>query len=373
MVLSLLQKAAGLIGSGGHGRSSRTRYRKPEGFLYLIALAFAFAQGCGLQPGPRPPSQPASGPGGADYKHESVVARRTGEGPTEFWIFTPDDPQPTEAPFVVFLHGWGAMHPRAYGAWIQHIVRKGHIVVYPRYQYEDEFRTPGEVMLAGAAEAIQDAWALLNAEGPVTPLPEKMAYIGHSMGGLLSAKIAANAEDLGIPPAGALLIVQPGGQDTVPVGDLSAMPEDAVVEIMTGDEDSISGQAGALEIRDALADSVNRRVELIRMRSERRSRPDLIASHFAPLGVTPDFPPVPIIGGDAEVPGNWLQERLRECRQNSYEINALEYFGFWKIGDALLDATFRGENLEFGFGGTDAQRFMGTLSDGTPVTPLLVE
>ena len=265
------------------------------------------------------------------------------------------------------------MHPRGYGAWIQHIVRKGHIVVYPRYQYEDTFRTPGDVMLAGASEAVQAAWTQVNNEGPVAPLPDRIVYMGHSMGGLLSAKIAANGEVLGLPPAGALLLVQPGGHETVPVGDLHAVPEDAVVVIMTGDEDTIAGEGAASEIRTALAGSADRRVEWIRMRSERRSRPDLIADHFAPLGAADDFPPNPIIGGDTEIPGGWLQDRLRECRQNNYEINALEYFGFWKIGDALLDATFRGENLEFGYGDTDAQRFMGTLSDGTPVIPLLVE
>lgn len=352
---------------------NRYAFRVRRQILAMMLVVFLPLCGCGLVPGPRPPGQPASGPGGADYKHDSLVARRIGEGPTEFWIFTPNDPQPVEAPFVVFLHGWGAVHPRAYGAWIQHIVRKGHIVVYPRYHYEDQFRTPGDVMLSGASQAIQDAWELLNIEGPVTPLPDRIVFIGHSMGGLLSAKVAAQTDALGLPPAGALLIVQPGGHDTVPVGDISGVPEDAVVEIVTGDEDSVAGEGTALAIRDALADSTTRRVEMVRMRSDRRSRPDLIADHFAPLAVTEGFPPKPIIGGDARVPGGWLQDRLREYRQNRYDINALEYFGFWKIGDALLDATFRGENLEFGFGDTDEQRFMGTLSDGTPVTPLVVE
>ena len=340
---------------------------------HLLTLLAFLASGCGTQAGPQPPGQPASGPGGADYKHGSVEALRSGEGPTEFWIFIPTDPRPTEAPFVVFLHGWGGVHPRVYGAWLQHLVRKGHIVVFPRYQLEDQLRTPGDVMLAGAGAALQDAWRHVNAVGSVRPRTDKIAWIGHSMGAVLSAKLAADAAALGLPPAGALFLVQPGGHDVVPVEDLSGLPADAVVEIMTGDKDTVAGDSGAKAIRDALSITPGRRVELIRMRSEDRSRPKLVANHFAPLGVADGFPPANIVGGDAEMPGGPLRDWLRENRQNRYDLDALDYFGFWKVGDALLDSVFRSQNLEFGFGNTDQQRFMGTLSDGTPVTPLVVE
>lgn len=361
----------GELGTRGYTSSTSSRLFILSSRCLLLWLLCT--QGCGLQTGALPPGQPASGPGGSDYLHDSVVALRTGIGPGEFWVFTPNDPIPYQAPFVVFLHGWGAVHPRAYGAWIQHIVRKGHIVVYPRYQNEDQFRTAGDVMLAGAGQALQEAWSLLNDTGPVTPLQDRVVYIGHSMGGLLAAKIAANADPLGLPPAGALFIVQPGGQETIPIGDLSGVPQDAIVAIMTGDKDTIAGSAGARAIYASLTRHAGRRVELIRMQSERRSQPELIANHFAPLAVADGFPPRPIIGGDANVPGGWLQDRLRELRQNRYEVDALDYFGFWKIGDALLDATFRGENLEYGYGNTLEQQFMGTLSNGTHVSPLVIE
>jgi pimeloyl-ACP methyl ester carboxylesterase len=271
------------------------------------------------------------------------------------------------------MHGWGGVHPRVYGAWIQHVARKGHIVVFPRYQFEDKLRTPGDVMFAGAGTALQEAWRMLNEQGPVRPRADKIAWIGHSMGAVLSVKLAADAATLGLPPAGSLLLVQPGGHDVAPLGDLTALPLDTVVEIMTGDKDTVAGDSGARAIRDALSSTPGRRVELISMRSERRSRPKLNADHFAPLGVAAGFPPANIIGGDMDLPGGPLRDRLREARQDRFDVDALDYFGFWKVGDALLDSTFRGQNLEFGFGNTDQQRFMGTLSDGTPVIPLLVE
>ena len=43
-------------------------------------------------------------------------------------------PTPEVAPVVVFNHGWFAVNPGVYGAWIEHMVRKGRIVIAPRYQ-----------------------------------------------------------------------------------------------------------------------------------------------------------------------------------------------------------------------------------------------
>lgn len=347
--------------------------QKHRRFLSLVVI-LGLSHGCGtVAGGPKPPGQPATGPGGAEYSHAKVEAMRTGQGPTEYWVFSPSDPRPEQAPVVIFLHGWGGVHPRVYGAWLQHIVRKGHLVVYPRYQLEDKLRTPGDVMLSGAKDAVREAWVYLTTESAVKPEAQRLVWIGHSMGGVLAVKAAVTAGELGVPPAGALLLIQPGGHDVVPLGDLAALPADAVVEIMTGDEDTLAGESGAKAIAAALADNPARRVEILSMRSERRSRPSLVADHFAPLGVARDFPPEAIVGGDMDMPGGPLREWNRERRQNRYDLDALDYFGFWKIGDALLDATFRGRNLEFGFGDTEEQRFMGNLSDGTPVVPLLVE
>lgn len=341
--------------------------------LWLSVLVVCL-QGCGSLAGPAPPAQPATGPGGADYKHASVEAFRTGSGPDEFWIFTPADPKPEEAPLVFFMHGWGAVHPRAYGAWLQHIVRKGHIVVYPRFQHADKLRTSGDVMLAGAQNAVKNAWTTLTTTGPVRPRADQVMWIGHSMGGVLAAKVAAVSGTLGLPPAGALFLVQPGGHDVVPVGDLSGVPASAIVEILTGDEDTIAGDSGARAILAALGtgDS-SRRVEMLHMRSERRSRPRLIADHFAPAGTTEGFPPTHIVGGDTDMPGGPLRDMLRERRQDRYAVDALDFYGFWKVGDALMDHIFRGQNLDFGHGNTDQQTFMGRLSDGSPVVPLVVE
>lgn len=67
------------------------------------------------------------------YPHRSFTAEAFGAGETSYWLFEPDEPKPERAPVVVFSHGWIAVNPGVYGAWIEHLVRSGRIVIYSRY------------------------------------------------------------------------------------------------------------------------------------------------------------------------------------------------------------------------------------------------
>ncbi len=53
-------------------------------------------------------------------------------------------------------------------------------------------------------------------------------------------------------------------------------------------------------------------------------------------------------------------------------VDALDYYGHWKLLDALCDAAFYGRNRDCALGDTPKQRFMGVWSDGTPVRELRV-
>ncbi|MDQ2681960.1 MAG: alpha/beta hydrolase, partial [Chloroflexota bacterium] len=69
---------------------------------------------------PAPPQQPDHGPGGRETSYEVVQTDRIGEAPTGAWIFTPDRDDATRLPVVVFLHGFSAVNPETYRAWIDH-------------------------------------------------------------------------------------------------------------------------------------------------------------------------------------------------------------------------------------------------------------
>lgn len=53
-------------------------------------------------------------------------------------------------------------------------------------------------------------------------------------------------------------------------------------------------------------------------------------------------------------------------------VDALDWYGTWKLLDGLMACTFNGEFCEYAFGNTPEVRSMGTWSDGVPVTEALV-
>jgi hypothetical protein len=56
----------------------------------------------------------------------------------------------------------------------------------------------------------------------------------------------------------------------------------------------------------------------------------------------------------------------------AFSIDALDFFGTWKLFDGLTDAVFYGQNRRYALGSMPEQTFMGLWSDGVAVTPLEV-
>src|SRR5262249_36912618 len=93
---------------------------------------------------PSQPSQPATGPGGAEVAYDGIRAQHYGPQPdgaaepTGYWLFEPVGPHAGPAagplPLVLFLHGFDVTDPEIYHAWIDHLVRRGAIVIFPDYQ-----------------------------------------------------------------------------------------------------------------------------------------------------------------------------------------------------------------------------------------------
>ena len=106
-----------------------------------------------------PPPQPAHGPGGSDYSHAGIVTSAQ-QGAQGWRVFTPSEPVPASAPVVVFCHGWGALDSKNYQAWINHLVRRGNIVIWPNYQ--DSLLTPAAQFLPNAIAGVRSALATLR-------------------------------------------------------------------------------------------------------------------------------------------------------------------------------------------------------------------
>ena len=106
------------------------------------------------------PSQPATGPGGAEFAYDGIRAQHYGPepdgtaAPTGYWLFEPIGPRSdgtpgaqSALPLIIFLHGYEGTNPEIYHAWLDQLVRRGAIVVYPDWQPWDASQTKNEETL----------------------------------------------------------------------------------------------------------------------------------------------------------------------------------------------------------------------------------
>jgi hypothetical protein len=108
--------------------------------------------------------------------------------------------------------------------------------------------------------------------------------------------------------------------------------------------------------------------------SDSHGQPTLQASHRAPTAMNKDYDSGEGVGGaPAGTPDPIGDASIsRRVRPETMMVNALDYYGTWKLFDGLIDAAFTGRNREYALGNTRQQRFMGVWSDGVPVKELKV-
>jgi dienelactone hydrolase len=277
-----------------------------------------------------------------------------GEGSTQYWIFEPDIPKPTSAPVVVFNHGWLATTPTFYQAWINHLVKQGYIVIYPRYQ--EDFTTPSDYFTPNAFNSTLEALRVLETRDHVRPLRDQWALVGHSAGGLISVNMASNYAQYGLTPPQAVFAVQPGrsrsseNQVGPLLANMSNISPNTLLLTLAGDQDTWVGADDAIRIINSTPQIPLQNKDYLLMVSDTHGTPKLVADHFTPLAASFN-----LLGQDY----NFL-------------VDARDYYGTWKLLDGLLDASFKGTNREYALGNTTQQRFMGFWSDGQAVKELVV-
>lgn len=337
--------------------------------IATVAVSFLLTTGIAAQT-PTPPLQPETGPGGKQLAHQSVVKNRYGKGGTEYWLYEPATPKPKSAPVVIFLHGWGGTNPLYYGAWIDHIVRRGNIVIFPRYQ--SSILTRREDFTPNTIKALQDAFQRLRTtKGHVEPQLDKVATVGHSLGGILAASVAALAAESKLPKVRVVMSVEPGitrEPVSVPMADLSKIPGDALLLAVAGDRDTLVEDHDAKRIYYESTKVGPNNKDFIRLITDERGRPALFASHRAPTAPDESYN-----NGEGD-----LMDRAQGGGQTRPDapivpsVNAIDFYGLWKLFDGLCDAAFFNKNREYALGNTPQQRFMGKWSDGVPVKELFV-
>ncbi|MEI6501338.1 MAG: hypothetical protein WCP21_09985 [Armatimonadota bacterium] len=294
---------------------------------------------------------PATGPGSAKYAHGGFAVYKSGTTAQDYSVYTPTTPVPTTAPVVVFTHGWSWIEPTIYEDWIIHLTRKGNIVICPRWQ-EEKTDLNGGAFLPSAVTGIKRALRRLELQGPVTPDKTHVAYFGYSIGGVLAADLAATWKANQIPRPRVVFSVAPGtvssasgypDPNDVTISDFSKIPAAVLLIAMAAQDDTLVGDTLAKRIyNESTAIPATGKNYLI-VNSDNHGSPALTADHYFPKGA-----------------------------RNGTNVDALDYYALWKIGDALLDAAFRGTNRKYALGNTPEQRNMGQWPDATAVKPMTV-
>jgi len=300
--------------------------------------------------GAEPEARPRPAPPG--YPHASFRAERLGRGARSYWLFEPAEPAPERAPVVVFCHGWLAMNPGVYGAWIEHLARRGFVVVFPRYQAD--WTTKPADFLPNAVGAVRDALDVLEtAPGRVRPDRSRFALMGHSAGGNLVALMAAVAAAEALPPARAVVAIMPGEVLPVESPRPADIPAETHLVVVAGDQDLVVGDGRARTIFAEAAAVPPERKAFVLYRTDRRGPVPMIADHLAPTGALRRL-------DSGEGP-------FRSFQFGHAEVDLLDRFGFWRLADLTLEAAFAGLPLD-----REALADLGRWSDGREVLAPIV-
>jgi len=317
--------------------------------------------GPGLRAAP-PPEQPCHGPGGSDYAAADVTRRVLGTASAATYVFHPAGAAKEPRPVVVFLHSWGAANPGLYGGWLEHLARRGNLVLFPRFQ--DPNRTRPMDATANAAALIKSALETLAADPDARPDLKRVAFIGHLAGAPIAFNLAGRATEDGLPTPKLVFAVMPGGIASdekargILLQDLSAIPASTLLVTMTGDRDHLPADRAARRLMTEASEVPGSRKLFMRASSDDHGFPTVTATLTAPgsrndaydasvLKLPPDPPK------DPKQKNTWRwypdmsltgEQTILTQQLASNPTDALDYLAFWKSFDMAAAAAFAGQD-----------------------------
>jgi acetyl esterase/lipase len=214
-----------------------------------------------------------AGCGGSTAAKPSVVGP-IGAGGKGVWLFRPAGEAKR---LVIFFHGQGGpaeTTPTNHRPWIDHLVRKGAIVLYPRYE-----TNYSRAVLGNAEVGVRQAMERLG--------PQKLPVLalGYSRGGALAVEYAAAAPGRHLPVPNAIQSVNP-----VPFGEwthvtnLSPLRRGTTLSMLISQDDPQATQGLTMLLnRLRRIDFPPDRVQL----HVARSHGSFTADHIAPLSALP--------------------------------------------------------------------------------------
>lgn len=234
----------------------------------VVLAALFLAAGCGGGGGGSGHTSAASYP-----SKETIRSANTGVA-NGVWTFLPAG-KPKR--LVIFFHGQGGpteATPLNHRPWIDHLVKRGAIVVYPRYEIDYS-----AAVIDPAIQGIQTASKGLSVAG----LP--VLALGYSRGAAMAVEYAALAARRGVPVPDAIESVNPVPYgETARIVNLKPIRPGTILAVLISDKDphAVDGSTMLLHrLRDAKFPG--KQIEL----NVAHSHGTFIADHLAPLNADP--------------------------------------------------------------------------------------
>ncbi len=347
-----------------------------------------------------PPGQPEQGPGGKDYMEAEVVKRVIGTAEQPVYIFHGKSTPKQARPVVVFFHSWGGNDPQHFGGWIEHLVRKGNVVIFPRFQEVNRTRPVDAPAIA--ARMVREALAALANDREARPDIAQVSYVGYLAGSIIALDVAAEG-GTDLPQPKLILCLMPGGiakdaEDRgIKLADLSKLKPSTMLLVMNGDQEHApADRTGRLIFTEASAIPNSNKL-FMRVASDRHGYPTLSASLVSPGSSKAEYAtdkiPLPPSAmpqdaskpagkrnparnsaahkalGDAALTGS--QHTLSAMLSGNL-TDSVDYRGFWKTLDLAIETAAAGRDA-LALKGNPALADMGSWSDGWPVRRISAE
>jgi pimeloyl-ACP methyl ester carboxylesterase len=273
-------------------------------------------------------------------------------------VFEPIDPHPAAAPLAIVMHGYYEFsgYAQMY-EFIRHTVRKGTVVIYPRYQTGTAVPCPGpfdiEPCMRSALKGIRGALAHLRAKrSRVQPQLREASYFGFSFGGIITINLANRYRALHLPRPGAIFLDDPHD------GGLAGFDEPAVDDSLAGIPRTVklqchSGSQGVIGEPNTPNGSCN--AIFPKLGRIPKANKDLVLTR-------------PDAHGD---PHLWSLHGVCAARKGA--ADAYDWNFCWKVWDGLRDCAYHGTHCAYALGNTARHRSNGRWSDGVPIVPLKIQ
>lgn len=374
--------------------------------VILFAFALMFGAMTSLAQAATPPDQPEQGPGGKDYQVSEVVKRAVGSAEEPVFVFHGKNTPSHGRPVIIFFHSWGGNNPQYFGGWIEHLARKGNLVLFPRFQEVNRTR-PIEAT-ANASRMVREALKALADDPEAKPDLNRVVYVGYLAGTIVALDLAAGAEDYHLPAPKLIMNLMPGGVAKegetrgIAMPDLAKIKAETLLITMNGDQEHAPADRISRQIFAGTTAIPATSKLFMRVASDRHGYPPLSATLVSPGSNRADYaadqiplPPSAIVEEEPQQPVKgkgkarqaqkkaprvkWTADMALTGPQSSLTqllgsngTDNVDYRGFWKTLDIASDAAFNGKDA-VALKANPALVDMGMWSDGWPVRRLGAE